>query len=59
MKIIMRTCDIVQLGKKRVWEYLKNKGMDMDKPIYGYPCKAANTAYGFAYDGKTKTEQKE
>lgn len=51
MKVIMNTFNITQLGNEGMWEYLKNKGMDMDKPIYAYPCKASNTAYGFAYEG--------
>lgn len=56
MKIILRTSDIAQMGNKGVWDFLRDKGMDMDKPIYGYPCKASNTIYGFAYEGKKKGE---
>lgn len=56
MKVIMNSIDIVRLGKKRMWEYLRSKGMDMSKPIYGRPCKASNTAYGFMYEGTEKKE---
>ena len=52
MKVIMSTIDIAQLGNKRMWDFLRLKGMDMSKPIYGYPCNASNTIYGFAYEGE-------
>ncbi|KKN75873.1 hypothetical protein LCGC14_0375810 [marine sediment metagenome] len=58
MKVILSTLDIVKLGNDGVWEYLRGKGMDMDKPIFGYHCSASNTAYGFAYEGQRKTLSK-
>jgi len=54
MKVIMRTPDIARMGNARVWEFLRSKGMDMDKPITGRVCNASNTLYGFAYEGTRK-----
>ena len=59
MKIIMRTIDIVQLGNNGTWEFLRTKEMDINKPICGYPCKASNTPYGFAYEGTRARNGKE
>ena len=50
----MRTDDIARLGNKKVWEFLRYKGMDMSQPIYGYPCETAKTIYAFAYEGEKK-----
>lgn len=54
MKVIMRTGDIVRLGNQKTWEFLMSKGMDVDKPIRGYPCTASNTMYAFCYEGTRK-----
>ena len=59
MKVIMNTIDIARLGNKRTWEFLRSKGMDMSKPITGHPCKASNTIYGFAYEGRRINNDKE
>ncbi len=56
MKVIMRSFDIVNLGNDGMWEYLRSRGMDMDKPILGYKCNASNTIYGFCYEGTAKVE---
>lgn len=52
MKVILTTFDISKLGKDGVWEHLRSNGMDMKKPIFGYPCAASNTIYGFTYEGE-------
>lgn len=55
MKVIMRTDDIIRLGNKGVWEFLRSKGMDMDKPVYALgPCSTPKTIYAFAYEGTKK-----
>lgn len=57
MKVIMRTNDIARLGNDGVWEFLRSKGMDMDKPVYALgPCSTSRTIYAFAYGGTRKAE---
>ncbi len=54
MKIIMRTDDIMRLGNKGTWEYLRSQGMD--KPVYALgPCETPKTIHAFAYEGEKKT----
>ncbi len=58
MKVIMRTCDIARLGNEGTWEFLRSKGMDIDKPVYALgPCKTAKTIYAFAYEGEKKLNE--
>lgn len=54
LRVVLSTIDIARMGNDAVWEFLRSKGMDMDKPVFGYPYDACNTLYGFAYEGTAK-----